>query len=268
MIPKYMYHYTDVETLKKIIETKKIRFTRLDLLNDPYEGLHKIGGVESYESEMRQLVYCSCWTNLERESVNLWSIYSDMEGVRIKMKSTLFSERLVLREIRNGFIPIGAINPIKVNFLKDNEDMEVKQIYGPFKIQYVNEINETYEDVVSESIANEGTDDEFTMNNVSLEDIGMKKVRHWEYENEWRYKIAPVKEVHGSNSAFSKEVFEVLITPEYIDVPYKTDIEEILVGPKVSEETENDLRIFLKNMGLEISVRRSDIKINYKKMQK
>ena len=39
MIPKYLYHYTKIDTMKKIIDSHKIRFTRLDLLNDPCEGI-------------------------------------------------------------------------------------------------------------------------------------------------------------------------------------------------------------------------------------
>lgn len=38
MIPKYLYHYTNVDSLLKILQSQTIRFTRLDLLNDPYEG--------------------------------------------------------------------------------------------------------------------------------------------------------------------------------------------------------------------------------------
>jgi len=39
MIPKYLYHYSSIEKLGNIIEHGTIRFTRLDVLNDPLEGL-------------------------------------------------------------------------------------------------------------------------------------------------------------------------------------------------------------------------------------
>lgn len=39
MIPKFLYQYTDIESLEKIYKTKTILFKRLDLLNDPFEGV-------------------------------------------------------------------------------------------------------------------------------------------------------------------------------------------------------------------------------------
>ena len=61
MIPKYLYQYTDIDSLEKIYTTKKILFKRLDLLNDPYEGLAKDKlGLEIEKA--RKYIYCSCWT--------------------------------------------------------------------------------------------------------------------------------------------------------------------------------------------------------------
>lgn len=34
--PKYVYHYTSIETLASILDSGKIRFTRLDYLNGFY----------------------------------------------------------------------------------------------------------------------------------------------------------------------------------------------------------------------------------------
>ena len=38
MIPNYLYHYTSLEVLILILKEGKIRFKRLDKVNDPTEG--------------------------------------------------------------------------------------------------------------------------------------------------------------------------------------------------------------------------------------
>ena len=76
MIPKYVYHYTSIDSLKKIIESKKIRFKRLDLLNDPYEGLHEFENLDNYSGELRKVIYCSWWT----DSVSVLFCFEYIEG--------------------------------------------------------------------------------------------------------------------------------------------------------------------------------------------
>ena len=114
MIPRYLYHYTSIETARKILESRKIRFTRLDLLNDPYEGEFMLPEIDLYQGELRKVVYCSCWNADESESVNLWHIYTNMNGVRIKIKSSMFKKEMLLTEQKSGFVPVSVISPIDI----------------------------------------------------------------------------------------------------------------------------------------------------------
>lgn len=91
MIPKYLYHYTSIDAIKEIVDSQKNRFTRLDLLNDPYEGIVDFEDIKEYPNINQKVIYCSCWTPETSESVILWTIYTKMKGVRIKVKSNLFS---------------------------------------------------------------------------------------------------------------------------------------------------------------------------------
>ena len=261
MVPKYLYHYTDIDTVKKIIESKKIRFKRLDLLNDPYEGVHTLDGLAAYGGEMRKLIYCSCWTNILQETVNLWAIYSNMQGARIKMKSTMFSNELKLIEQASGFMPVGKIDAIKdVPWVGDKETV-IDKIYGPFKVEYVEQLNDTYNLAVGVSKCKSGTSDEFLMHDIDLRELGNRKIKHWEYENEWRYKICPYVGVHGGTEAFRVNDFSYINSPDYIDIPFTTEIEEIMVGPCVSEQEVEDLVKFLEEKENHICVQRSSIRI-------
>ena len=260
MIPKYVYHYTSIDNLIKIIESKNIRFTRMDMLNDPCEGLHQFENLDYYSGEMRKVIYCSCWTDLKTESVNLWYIYTKMKGVRIKMKSTIFADALKLREIKSGFIPYSEIEKINSTFFV-NQNTTINKIYGPVKVEYVNNLSDTYKDAISTSMANKGKENEFQMNDIDLHELGIKKINYWQYENEWRFKINPFEAIHGGDQAFKSGLLESIISPEYIDIPYNGVIEEILLGPEVSETEKNELEEYLNRKNLSVHLQKSKIQV-------
>lgn len=260
MIPKYVYHYTSIDTLKAILTSHKIRFTRLDLLNDPYEGDFTYPEFSHSQGEKRRLIYCSCWNCDENESVSLWHIYTSMCGARIKLKSSVFADKMYLEEQESGFVPVSDIPHIDISFGALGQAMEtvsIKKVYGPLKIHYVDTFEDTYTNVVGSSKARPGTDQEFTMYNVDLRELGNKKVNHWEYEHEWRFKLVPFKAIGGSKQVMDTD--SNIVSPKYVDVTFMGEIEEILLGPNVSAETRADLKTFLNEKGLTIQVKDSSI---------
>ncbi|MCM1235589.1 MAG: hypothetical protein NC489_36280 [Ruminococcus flavefaciens] len=249
--------------MKKIVDSQKIRFTRLDLLNDPYEGIVDFEDIKAHPNINQKFIYCSCWTPETSESVILWAIYTKMKGVRIKVKSNLFfynSDVFKCREIRAGFVPVSKIKSIP--YADKELKGEIQEIDGPIKITYVNNLEEIYKDAIGTSIANEGKENEFLMYDISLYDLGIKKLDYWKFENEWRYRICPYKEMHGGK--FAIENAACFPTPEYIDVPFNKDIEEILVGPDVLDEQIEDIKLFLESKRINIPILKSAIKINLK----
>lgn len=266
MIPKFMFHYTSIESIKAILMSHKVRFTRLDLLNDPYEGNFLHPELSHPQDEKRRLIYCSCWNSDENESVSLWHIYTDMRGVRIKVNSSLFSDKMYLEELPSGFTPVCNISPIAlpVSILgKASDGIAIKQVYGPQKITYVDTFEDTYTTAVGSTLANKGTDHEFPMYDINLKELGIRKINHWEYEHEWRYRLIPVSEIHGSKMVMNQD--SNIISPEYVDVPFIGDIEEILMAPHISNDTERELTQFLCEHNFDIPVKKSCIKYKSKK---
>ena len=83
-IPDCLYHYTSVNNLAYILSQKTIRFNRLDRVADLDEGFDP-------EHELaKQLVFVSCWTAEEKESIALWKLYTDFCGVRICLCRDMF----------------------------------------------------------------------------------------------------------------------------------------------------------------------------------
>ena len=74
-----IHHYTSIESLAMILSTRKIRFNRLDRMDDLEEGRVAAQGVP-----LGKYTYVSCWTEEQEESIPLWNMYAGKEmGVRI-----------------------------------------------------------------------------------------------------------------------------------------------------------------------------------------
>lgn len=79
-----IYHYTSIETLALILSSRRIRFNRLDLVDDLSEA--RVGDLEQY-----RYLFVSCWTRSEEESLPLWHMYTDqMCGVRLELAENPF----------------------------------------------------------------------------------------------------------------------------------------------------------------------------------
>jgi hypothetical protein len=81
-----IYHYTSIKALALILKTRRIRFSRLDTVDDPEE-------YQFVENNMQPAKYTfvSCWTRNELESIPQWRLYGDeLHGVRIGMEERMF----------------------------------------------------------------------------------------------------------------------------------------------------------------------------------
>lgn len=83
----YLYHYTNVDTLKMIMENGTFRFNSLQNVDD----------LEEMETEnfgkLGRFCYASCWTDEPKESIPMWKEYtSPKKGLRIKLPVDIFEE--------------------------------------------------------------------------------------------------------------------------------------------------------------------------------
>ena len=80
-----LHHYTSIETLASILDSKRIRFNRIDRVNDLYEA-QEVKGIH-----FGKYFFVSCWTDLGEECIPLWNMYTTkMRGVRISMPTYPF----------------------------------------------------------------------------------------------------------------------------------------------------------------------------------
>lgn len=84
MKPSMLYHYTDIESLEKILESKTIRFNNLKNLDDSLEDIN-------FDVDFSKSTFVSCWTNDANESIPLWHMYSKrLSGIRLGIQSDMF----------------------------------------------------------------------------------------------------------------------------------------------------------------------------------
>ena len=87
-----IHHYTNIETLALILQSKKIRFNRLDRMDDKEEAQIDAQGIP-----VGKYTYVSCWTEENKESIPLWHMYGGNEmGVRISLPQDMFKDYSIL----------------------------------------------------------------------------------------------------------------------------------------------------------------------------
>lgn len=81
-----LYQYTTIDALSLILKNRKIRFSRLDMVDDPEEY-----GFERYGFKVAPFVFVSCWTPVKEENIPMWRMYANQaRGVRIGVDSSMF----------------------------------------------------------------------------------------------------------------------------------------------------------------------------------
>lgn len=87
-----IHHYTTIDNLALILESRKIRFTRLDLLDD----IKEIAGLDDQILKLHKSIFVSSWTEDNEKNIPLWKMYASiMNGVRISMPQIMFQQHLI-----------------------------------------------------------------------------------------------------------------------------------------------------------------------------
>lgn len=220
-----IYHYTSIETLAKILSSKKIRFKSLRYVDDPDE--YDFG--PSMSPEVAKYFFVTCWTRQKEENMPQWIIYgNERHGVRIGMDEDMFKvheeyagpgkKRYSLFADNDfkgkGFRPMFKLNDS--NFLYD--------------INYVNNLKEIRSHVL---ISDENSD------YYNLESVAMVKSMDWKFQHECRFMICVTPHQEGYIMEFGEVLDELPpIEHDYFDIKLLDNAYsdmEIMIGPDVTE---------------------------------
>ncbi len=173
-LPNSLYHYTSVQTLANILQSRAFKFNRLDRVNDPIEG-------QSVDrANLGMYVFVSCWTANERPNTVLWRTYGDAErGVRIRMPAEMFKIYAISPDPQRGIqVTPGAKALVPIDEMHGNNFM-----VGPIPKDFLVQMRYT-------------EDPEFYRPQVSPDPdlikfgkIGIYKRAEWSAEEEWRFRF-------------------------------------------------------------------------------
>ncbi|MCS6160741.1 DUF2971 domain-containing protein [Shewanella baltica] len=250
--PEFLYHYTSIEGLAHILSSKKIRFSRLDFLDDMEEGGSKD------PVDWRKYFFVSCWTSTSEESIPLWSMYTkNMTGVRIKVKTDMFQKYQLDAECIPKFLKIADTSSappgskimlqtyMPYDEMHGEDYMVLPPSWGddfwPFPVEYTND-----EERLSQQLIHYNVETDQTM--VRSFEIAKYKRKVWRFQDEWRFRLychsaAPrslmskmgeqeyfelmVRALSTLGGGISKEYFYLALDDEAFNNV------EILLGPKV-----------------------------------
>lgn len=183
------FHYTSIDTLEKILKSRKLRFNRVDNLDDPdEEDIIKVRGVN-----LSYYIFISCWTWMSEESIPQWNMYTpESKGVRIGINPMPFvfydpdgPDSLLVKSAgsEKSILPWSEIYNDKYTVI--NSYVKSGDIF--YNVEYVPDpFAATLESQPNLRAPSPGEKVEL---NVNLSDVAKYKSTHWMFQEECRYKI-------------------------------------------------------------------------------
>lgn len=255
--PDFLFHYTSIEGLSHILSSKKIRFSRLDFLDDMEEGGSKD------PVDWRKYFFVSCWTATIEESIPLWSMYTkNMTGVRIKIRTEMFKKYFIDAESLPKFLKIADTSSappgskISLQTYMPYEEMHGEDYmvmppswrdeFWPFPVKYTDDESKLSQQLIKYNSETDQT-------TVSSFEIAKYKRKVWSFQDEWRFRLhcysAAPRNLLGKIG--EKEYIDLMIravstlgtgiSREYFYLSLDEDAFngiEILLGPKVDTAQE------------------------------
>jgi hypothetical protein len=176
---KYIYHYTNIETLALILKNKTIRFNRLDRVDDISEG-------ESFEKiKLQNFLFVSCWTLDSEESIPLWRMYTNnLQGVRLRLPKDFFNWQPL--KVPDKLLPFyhGVMeSPIPYEEMFTNDYFISPVTKGNSQFERSVEYDPDYKNIKNQKII-------ITENGISINDYGRIaaiKSPDWAFQKEYRF---------------------------------------------------------------------------------
>lgn len=197
-----LFHYTTIDTLALILNSKSIKFSRLDQLDDKTEA-------EPFaEFNPLQYIFSASFTDDPVESIPMWKMYANMEtGIRIEFDSdTLINPTLKKIVIPNNeheyteFPPViyTALNADDVlnsdyalAYWNTNDEDSIDQCIKLKSISYINDFKDKYKSLIT--IVTTVENGKITRNiQYNPTDFGFYKSEYWAFQKEVRLLIYAV----------------------------------------------------------------------------
>lgn len=253
---KWIFHYTNLDTLEKILTNRTLRFSRVDTFDDGQEA-------RAFPGELAKKFYASCWTTDDRDNPFAWRYFYTMRDtdqtkrVRIAVRKKPF--RYYRQGVRSDDGRVGLLNQDRARpfrFLDVHTDQysvsRMNRMLADWfgrQVSYVDDVESFYRDRIIH-----GPDGSLTLQHVP--DFATHKEKDWAEQAEYRFVLmaGPRTPGVGTGDESSMGVDESLSAMigearaikqcrfpdiDYIDMPISLDaISDIsvLLGPLFSPQ--------------------------------
>ena len=279
-IPKYLYHYTSLDTLALILENRTIAFNSLLNVDDVEEA-------ETADlANFGKYVYVSCWTDVESESIAMWNLYTpNMQGVRIKLPVFPFKKfyyhagQHYSKEAFDTFINFDKLE-------QDNKCLTTSNMPELYPVTYTRDKkllapkvrSGKKEDVRRFLSFKSFSEIESLSTGYSFAQLGKFKREDWRFQSEWRYWLfmSPMgmQELKGETPEMQFQKQQELIRrleDEDYPVPYQRfymDLDEdcikqmeVVLGPRITSAGRILAHALLEKYGLKENCKDSVLRI-------
>jgi hypothetical protein len=242
----FLWRYIDIHKLLSILNSKSIRYSRMDQFEDllegvPYETLVRarklniegfnlsdaianhssfmIGGLKITSRidriiEIQKSHFVSCWFSQQRESMAMWNLYSNSDSVAIK-------------------IPFGKLK--KYYFPILNNHVDIEYYCGRVSYQDFSNLNSDSEEYLTK-----------------MGKIGLRKDLSFSHEKEVRFIV--------KNEFNSKENIKGI---ESIPLNFNDVGLQVISHPKMSNWKKDNIKKLLASKKLKGTFQESEIKLRY-----
>lgn len=213
---KQLYHHTSFNTLKIILESRKLRLSRLDKLKDVDEEAN-------VDKIWNQKIFIVCFCN-RLDNDYLWCNYPNIEnGVCIDL-GKIDTNTLTLYDSGNYNLSKVSTTDLKCTTYYKSNNWGIHNISG-LKVFYTNNLCEytTFNKELSDFFEGVVVNNPHSFNNHELQGY-IKKSREYSFEEEFRIRVSvrpkgPENIVKGTDICPARPEFEHL----YIDISQFTD---------------------------------------------
>jgi hypothetical protein len=218
--PQVLYHYTDIDTLEKIVTSGKLRFQLIGKSDDPDEGFPGMPDLP---------LYCFCTS--EEETREQWDRYDSIKinAICLRIKAPLiFTEYKVFDRIdiltlpKNGvaYTNAGLVGEPQNSIMVFVQVKDSEEVFGPFRKMYIEDYSKIH----------------FAGNDLFIKAL-FKDVSKWSFQKEVRYMIIPRFLKVTDKTLPSKIIDGQTITPiirrkdipNFIDITYNAKFKSNLV---------------------------------------
>lgn len=281
-----IYHYTSIETLKRILESGKIRFNNLNAVDDELEGELFL------KKSLAQLIFVSCWTTDLEENIPLWKMYASTKGVRIGLPEYPW-RKIDCKKWDTGIMELRYdykeyYSPFEITDIFGERHMILPPFIIPFSEERTNkafskEVVYLSEKELITKYSNNYKEKTIQPGHMELSinplDFGLYKHVRWEFQKEFRFVlgICPMDEkIDLDNNNLHESMIQSMM--KYIQAEWESPIKdffvsldpasitnmEITLGPHCTEEDIRTVKFLREKHGVEGEILKSGVRMRKK----